>query len=95
MGLPRFFPESKIHRFEYRPLFYNEDKEDFERRRAEIRKELGKEDAQDVRILQHGTFKRMYERRHEELKGSNRRIMILAICIGLVVYFTNRYFGFI
>jgi len=95
MGLPRFFPESKIHRFEYRPLFYNEDTEDFERRRAQIRKELGKEDAQDVRILQKGTFKRMYERRHEDLRGSKLRILALALVISVVVYFVNRYFGFI
>lgn len=95
MGLPRFFPENKIHRFQYRPLFYDERKEELEQHRAQIRKELGKEDSQDVRILQSGTFKRMYERRHEELKSSNRRVMILAVCIGLILYFTNRYFCFV
>ncbi|MCQ2251828.1 MAG: hypothetical protein MJZ61_00105 [Bacteroidales bacterium] len=95
MGLPRFFPENKIHRFEYRPLFYDADKEDFERRRAQIRKELGYEDEQDVRILQKGTFSRMYERRHDSIRQSNVRVMVLAVILGLVVYFTNRYFGFI
>lgn len=94
MGLPRFFPENKIHRFEYRPLFYDERKEDFERRVAEIHKEMGIEDAQDVRILQSGTFKRMYERRHEEMRHSNIRTMILAGVIGLIIYFANQYFGF-
>lgn len=94
MGLPRFFPENKIHRFEYRPMFYNEEKEEFERRRAQIRRELGTADEDDARILQSGTFKRMYERKHEEMRDSNRRIMILAIALGLIVYFTNRYFNF-
>lgn len=95
MGLPRFFPETTIHRFQYRPLFYDEDKEDFERRRAQIRKELGKEDAEDVRILQKGTFKRMYERKHDELRHSNMRVMVIAVVLGLIVYFVNRYYGFI
>lgn len=75
-------------------MFYNEEKEEFERRRAQIRKELGKEDEEDVRILQSGTFKRMYERRHSEMKDSNRRVLIIAVVLGLIVYFTNRYFGF-
>lgn len=94
MGLPRFFPEQTIHRFEYRPLFYDEIKDDIAQRRAAIRKELGKEDAEDVRILRKGTFTRMYERKHTELRNSNKRVFVLAICIGLIVYFVNRYYGF-
>ena len=76
MGLPRFFPENKIHRFQYRPLFYDERKEELEQHRAQIRKELGKEDSQDVRILQSGTFKRMYERRMVAANDGNISVKI-------------------
>ncbi len=95
MGLPRFFPENTIHRFQYRPMFYDEQKEDFERRVAEIHKEMGLDDAKDVRILQSGTFKRMYERRHEKMRHSSLRVMVLAGIIALILYCFNQYYNFI
>ncbi|MBR4441617.1 MAG: hypothetical protein IKS00_08725 [Bacteroidales bacterium] len=94
MGLPRFFPEMKIHEFEYIPRYYDPRKEDLKIRRAQIRKELGKEDEEDTRILQRGTFRRMYERRKSDLKQANRRRTILFLIMLVGFYFANQYFHF-
>ncbi|MBO4243798.1 MAG: hypothetical protein J5882_01910 [Bacteroidales bacterium] len=95
MGLPRFFPEMKIHEFEYIPRYYDPRKEDLKLRRARIRKELGKEDAEDVRILQHGTFRRMYDRRKGDLKQANIRRTVLFVILLIGAYFANQYFHFL
>ena len=94
MGLPRFFPEMKIHEFEYIPRYYDPRKEDLKIRRARIRKELGKEDEEDTRILQHGTFRRMYDRRKSELKQANIRRTVLFVIFLVGAYFANQYFHF-
>lgn len=94
MGLPRFFPEMKIHEFEYIPRYYDPRKEDLKIRRARIRKELGKEDEEDTRILQHGTFRRMYDRRKSDLKQANIRRTVLFVILLVGAYFANQYFHF-
>lgn len=86
MGLPRFFPEQEIHRFDYKPLYYDPKKEEMQERIARIRKELGKEDAKDVRILTKGTFKRYYERKHESIRKSNFRIFGIAALLAALIY---------
>jgi len=97
MGLPRFFPEMKIHEFEYIPRYYDPRKEDLKIRRARIRKELGKDvdEDEDTRMLQHGTFRRMYERRKSDLKQANRRRTVLFVILMVGAYFANQYFHFI
>ena len=94
MGLPRFFPEMKIHEFEYIPRYYDPRKEDLKIRRARIRKELGKEDEDDTRLLQHGTFRRMYERRKSDLKQANIRRTVLFVILLAGTYFANEFFHF-
>lgn len=84
---PRFFPENTIHEFEYQPLYYDARKEAMRERIAKARKELDKEDAQETRILTHGTFKRMISRRHKEVRKSNMRIVIIAAIFILGAYF--------
>lgn len=95
MGLPRFFPENKIHEFEYIPRYYDPRKEDLKIRRARIRKELGKADDEDTRILQHGTFRRMYDRRKRELRDTNMRRTVIFVILLIGFYFANQYFHFI
>ena len=94
MGLPRFFPENKIHEFEYIPRYYDPVKDEINRRVDEIHKEMGLNDAENVRLIQKGTFKRRYERRHQELRQSNLRIFVIVVILSLICYFANRYFGF-
>ena len=66
MGLPRFFPENKIHEFQYIPRYYDPVKDEISHRVDEINKELGKEGTEDVRLIQKGTFRRRYERQTEQ-----------------------------
>ena len=40
MALPRFFPETKIHQFNYNPRYYDAQKEEVSRRYDEIKKEM-------------------------------------------------------
>ncbi|MBQ3656186.1 MAG: hypothetical protein II956_04965 [Bacteroidales bacterium] len=96
MGLPRFFPENKIHEFEYIPRYYDPVQDEINRRIDEIHAEMGLNDQKDgnTRIIQKGTFKRRYERQHKELKQSNLRVFVLVVILGLICYFVNRYFGF-
>ncbi|MBQ3689241.1 MAG: hypothetical protein II937_05165 [Bacteroidales bacterium] len=94
MGLPRFFPENKIHEFQYIPRYYDPVKDEISRRVDEINKELGKEGTEDVRLIQKGTFRRRYERQHKELRQSNLRVFVLVVILSLICYFVNRYFGF-
>ncbi|MBQ5404827.1 MAG: hypothetical protein IIU11_10750 [Bacteroidales bacterium] len=94
MGLPRFFPENKIHEFQYIPRYYDPVKDEISHRVDEINKELGKEGTEDVRLIQKGTFRRRYERQHKELRQSNLRVFVLVVILSLICYFVNRYFGF-
>ena len=96
MRLPRFFPENKIHEFEYIPRYYDPVQDEINRRVDEIHAEMGveNESGENVRLIQKGTFKRRYERQHKELKQSNLRIFVLVVILGLICYFVNRYFGF-
>ncbi|MCQ2973811.1 MAG: hypothetical protein MJ211_03260 [Bacteroidales bacterium] len=95
MGLPRFFPEMKIHEFEFHPRFYDPIKDEMKQRRARIRKELGKETSEDTRIIQKGTFTRMYERRRGDLKQANIRRAVIFMILLIGAYFLNQYLHFI
>lgn len=91
LGLPSFFPPTEIHEFEYIPRFYDPRKEEMEYRIAKARKELGKEDAKDVRILRKGTFTSRMEYKHKEVRNSNLRVLIIfgVLCAAMYMYFFN------
>ncbi|MBR4266263.1 MAG: hypothetical protein IKQ46_09435 [Bacteroidales bacterium] len=94
MALPRFFPETKIHQFNYNPRYYDAQKEEVSRRYDEIKKEMGEPGTEDIRLIQKGTFRRRFERQRKDARQSSLRIFVTAIILGLIVYFVNRYFGF-
>ena len=86
LGLPHFFPPMEIHEFEYLPRFYDPHKEEMEYRIAKARKELGKEDAKDVRLLQKGTFTSKMEYRHKAVRNSNFRVLVIFGILSALAY---------
>lgn len=95
MAFPRLFPDHKIHEFTYIPRYYDPVQDEINMRVDEIRKEMGKEGTEDQRLITKGTFQRRFRRDHKEIRQSNLRVFVLFVILSLIVYFFNRYFGFI
>lgn len=88
-GIPRFFKIPQHKRFNYQPLYYDEEKERREERRKRIRKELGKSEADDhyVPNITRGSMRGYFDKSRRAKKQSNLRLVILVLFLIFVSYF--------
>jgi len=91
MGLPRFFRLPQHKRFNYQPLYYDEEKEKREERIRAIEREMGiKHDESDGKYMPsigRGSFSSMQTRRRKSQRYSNLRLVILIILLFFITYF--------
>jgi hypothetical protein len=91
MGLPRFFRVPQHKRFNYQPLYYDEEKERREERIREIEREMGIENKDGNRpyspSIGRGSFATMNTRRRKVQRSSNIRLIILILFLFFITYF--------
>ena len=91
MGLPRFFRIPQHKRFDYQPLYYDEEKERREERIRSIEREMGIEHENDDRkyspSIHRGSFSSMYSKRKKVQRWSNLRLIILILFLFFITYY--------
>jgi len=91
MGIPRFFRVPQHKRFNYQPLYYDEEKEKREERIRAIEKEMGIERENDDKTYRpsigRGSFNAMNTRRRKAQRSSNIRLIILILFLFFITYF--------
>lgn len=90
MGIPRFFKTREPNRFNYKPLYWDPDKEKREERVRRIKAELGQEVELGKRpssTITRGSF-RQYSSRSNRKAGreSNLRIILIVALLLLIAY---------
>jgi hypothetical protein len=86
----RFFHIPKNKKFNYKPRFYDEQKEDLENRIEQIKREMGKSDkhVDDTYIPNiKGKFRSISRRQGEEKQKSNLRLIFILFLLALIAYF--------
>ena len=87
MALPRFFKLPKAKGFNYKPLYYDPVKEEREKRRREIAKELGLKDTGGyVPTIQHGSMRSHSKRKFGVQRVSNIRMIIIIFILLFLAY---------
>ena len=86
--LPSFFRTSEPKKFNYSPMYYDEQKEDLEQRTQQIKQDMGVEQgdtyAPKIRKGQMGNF---YRRKRKQIeRRSNMRIFILILFLALAAW---------
>lgn len=92
MGLPRLFKLPEYNKFEYHPRYYNPQKEEMDKRKARIDKEIELENHGHKDYLKSG-FKSdgYFHRRAKVEKQSNIRLVIIMGILMLLAYFILYY----
>jgi len=88
MGLPRFFRLSQHKRFNFVPRYYDERKEELEKRVKIIEKEMcvGKDEIYVPRIRK-GQMRGYFQKTRRVKKQSNIRLIIIIIVLFIITYF--------
>jgi hypothetical protein len=87
----RFFHTPKNKKFDFSPRYYDEQKEDLQRRVEQIRQEMGvKEDDPNnpyVSKIRKGQMKGFLKKAAKQKKQSNGRLFLILIILAAAVYF--------
>ncbi|MBN1987907.1 MAG: hypothetical protein JW783_00735 [Bacteroidales bacterium] len=89
MGMIGFFKIPKPRQFNYKPVFYDADKEELKEREQVIKQELGLADENDPRVSIRNRIRREYSRKRNvgtSRKSSLRLIIIIMILMGIAYY---------
>jgi len=87
MGIPRFFRPVPYNRFDYKPLYYDPEKEQRELRNAAIKRELGMQDEnQPYTPNIKGQMQRLIHHKRSEDKASNIRLVLILAMLFAITY---------
>ncbi len=83
----KFFSIPKPRGFRYKPIYYNEQKEEMREREERIRRELGitENDKSYIPNIK-GQFRNAYKRKSTANRQSNIRILIILFILLLISY---------
>ncbi|MFT6815828.1 MAG: hypothetical protein ACJAZ3_001741 [Sphingobacteriales bacterium] len=88
MRLPSFFKTSNYHRFDYTPLYYDERKEDLEKRVRKIKREIGEEVDENLeKRISNINFRSQSYQVGKAKRQSSFRLIIIIIGLMLAAYF--------
>ena len=84
MGVPRFFKISGPKRFNYSPIYWNEEQEERDIRIKQIKQEIGidTEDSPAGTSITHGSFRQF--KRKTKVKASRNSNIRLAVILALL-----------
>ncbi|MGE0089486.1 MAG: hypothetical protein AB7S50_08445 [Bacteroidales bacterium] len=86
----RIFHLPKSKKFNYKPRFYDEQKEDLENRIEQIKREMGKSDNKGDKTFTPNIKGRMRgnsRRSQEDRQKSNIRLVFILFLLALIAYF--------
>lgn len=86
----RIFHIPKNKKFNYKPRFYDEQKEDLENRIEQIKREMGKSDMpidETYKPNIKGRFRSTSRRTSEDKQKSNLRLIFILFLLALLAYF--------
>jgi hypothetical protein len=89
MGIPRFFKVNEPKRFDYKPLYWDPEKEERDNRIRRIRAELGQEVAfgKSSSTITRGSFRQYSSKSHRKAgRDSNLRLIVIAAALFLLAY---------
>ena len=89
MGIPRFFKVKEPNRFNYRPLYWDPEKEDREDRIRRIKAELGQEVRfnRNASTIKRGSFRQTTRGTNRKAgRESNVRLIVIAAILMLLSY---------
>ncbi|SRR6056297_2812473 len=89
MGIPRFFKVSEPKRFDYKPLYWDQEKEDREDRIRRIKAEMGQEVTfgKSSSTIKRGSFRQYSSNsRRKAGRDSNIRLAVIAAALLLLSY---------
>ncbi len=88
MGIPRFFKIPQHKKFNYQPLYYDEQKEQLEERIRKIEQEYGIKNGEgNMRTMTKGSFSRYYSKRNKSQKYSTTRLILIIIFLLFISYY--------
>ena len=88
MGIPRFFKVPKHRQFEYKPIYYDEQKEQLQERIKNIEKEYGVNNGEEqIRTMTKGSFSHYYDRKKKTQRYSTTRLILIIIFLLFVSYY--------
>lgn len=88
MGIPRFFKIPKHRQFDYKPIYYDEQKEKLQERIRKIEQEYSINKGDEYqRQLTKGSFSHHYERKRKTQRYSTTRLIIIIIFLLFVAYY--------
>ena len=87
MALPSFFKLNKHKEFNYVPIFYDKEKEEFNERVRRIEQEMGiKKDVEFKSSIKRGTMREYIQRSRKQDRYSSFRLIIIFIFLLALVY---------
>lgn len=89
MGIPRFIKLPGYKRFEYKPRYWDPEKEEFEERIRQIKQEIGIEVHRDPSktTIKRGSFREVRQQsKVKATRSSNLRLVIILTALFIVAY---------
>ena len=89
MGLPRFIKLPSHKRFEYSPRYWDPEKEEFEERVRQIKKEMGIEVSRDPNrtTIKRGSFRQVRQQtKLKATRSSNLRLVVILAVLFIIAY---------
>lgn len=88
MGILYFFRTPKPRQFRYKPIYYDQRKEELKEREARIRQEmgLGSDEARYVSNIK-GQFQRKRGQIQQNRAKANKRLLIIVVILAILAYF--------
>ena len=90
-GIPRLFKTPLHKRFEYKPLYYDADKEELQERIQAIEVEMGIKKENYTPTIAKGRIRRQMTKNRKLQKQSNIRLLIILAFLAAIVYFVLYY----
>lgn len=83
------FRQRKPRKFNFKPVYYNEEREAQEKRTTRIMQEINNEESgNDFRKVLHEKWRK--NQKHAENKKSNTRVLLIAALLALICYLMLR-----
>lgn len=89
-----FFKTGKPKGFSYRPMFYNERKEELEKIRRSVEAESGADTSERMRVKLERSWRERQDRKRRKTSTSNIRLLIYLAALAMLIYFMFFYRGF-
>jgi len=86
MALPKFIKLPGHYVFDYKPIYYDQRKEELAKKEKEAKKELGIEENQEYKPDIKGKFKSKIAYSRRTQRTSNITLILLASFLGLAAY---------